>query len=305
MKQYYVMDMGGTFVKYALMNENYEILEQGKYPSITSDLDSFLKSVDENIEKYKGQFEGIAVSLPGRIDTKTGIAHNGGAFAFFQDTPFAQILEEKYGVPVTLGNDGKCAAKAEAEKGALKDVSNGAVMIIGTGIGGGIVLDHKVLMGTQAAAGEFSYIVSDFEGFTKGSFKDFSAFEYTWSSTCSSLGLMRDYASRKGEDPSKYNGVTFFEAYDNGDPDAIAALDHFGKLVASGIFCLQSILDLQRVAIGGGISARKEVTDAVRENLIPHFDMPFIPFGVPEIVTCEFGNDANLLGALGFHLERI
>lgn len=305
MKQYYVMDMGGTYVKYALMNENYEILEQGKYPSVLSDLDSFLQSVDENIEEYKGQFEGIAVSMPGRIDTEKGIAYSGGAFTFFESTPFAQILEERYGVPVTLGNDGKCAAKAEAERGALKDVSNGAVMIIGTGIGGGIVLDHKVLMGTQSAAGEFSYIVSDFEGFSASSFKDFSSFRSSWSNGCSSTGLIRDYALRKGEDPSKYNGISFFEAYDNGDPDAIAALDHFGKLTASGIFCLQSILDLQRVAIGGGISARKEVTDVIRDNLIPHFDMPFIPFGVPEIVTCEFGNDANLLGALGFHLERI
>ena len=304
MKKYYVMDMGGTFVKYAVMNEDCEILEQGKYPSEIDDQDLLLNSLDEHIRPYMGSFEGIAVSMPGRIDTAKGIVHVGGSFHFFHDTPFGQILEDRYRVPVTLANDGKCAAKAEAGSGALKDVASGAVMIIGTGIGGGIILDHEVLMGCQNAAGEFSYLVTDYERFPDQSFTDFSAFRSTWADYSSASSLLTDYALRKGIDPKDCDGFRFFEAYDSGDQDAADALERFGRFTASGIFTLQSILDLERVAIGGGISARKEVTETIARNLYARFDAPYIPFRKPEIVPCVFGNDANLIGALYFHLDR-
>ena len=304
MKKYLVLDMGGTFVKYALMNENYEILEQGKFPALTEDLDQFLTSLEDNIGRFKGCFEGIAVSMPGRIDTVKGIACTGGSFHFFRNTPFAQILEEKFCVPVTLANDGKCAAQAELQQGSLKDVNSGAVMIIGTGIGGGIVLDHRVLMGSQGAAGEFSYLVSDFELFSKSSFTDFSTFRATWSDGASATSLIMEYATRKGIDPKEMDGIRFFEAYDSNDPDAVETLEHFGKITAAGLFSLQSILDLERIAIGGGISARKEVTDTIRRCVDEKYDAPFIPFAKPDIVTCKYGNDANLIGALSFHLNR-
>ncbi len=304
MKQYFVLDMGGTFVKYALMNENKEILEQGKFPSVLSDMDSFLASLDEHIRPFLGRFEGIAVSMPGRIDTANGIAYNGGAFVFFVDSPFEKILEERYGVPATIANDGKCAAEAEATSGALKDVGSGAVVIIGTGIGGGIVLDHKVWMGSQDAAGEFSYLISDYERFIHSSFTDFSSFRCAWTAGSSATALIREYAARKQKDPSEFDGVKFFEAYDEGDPDAAATLEHFGQYTASGIFAIQAVLDLERIAIGGGISARKEVTDVIRDSLEKKFDMPFIPFRKPEVVRCVYGSGANLIGALEFHLNR-
>ncbi|MBR4461071.1 MAG: ROK family protein [Erysipelotrichaceae bacterium] len=300
MKTYYVMDMGGTLVKYALMNENAEILEQGSFPAVTAFLDPFLQSLDENIRKYEGRYEGIAVSMPGRIDTARGIAHTGGAFRFFRDTPLGEILEEKYRVPVTLANDAKCAAQAEATSGALKDISNGAVIVIGTAIGGAIVLDHKVYMGSQNAAGEFSYLVTDFDLFTQYTTK----MRGSWAGCFSSAVMVRKFAQRKNADPKEYNGIRFFEAYDQGDTDAIELLDEMGRMAAAGIFSLQAVLDLERIAIGGGISAREEVVDVIKKHLEKCYNAPSIPFCYPEIVRCRYGNDANLIGALSFHLNR-
>ena len=83
------------------------------------------------------------------------------------------------------------------------------------------------------------------------------------------------------------------------------ALDTFGEMTAAGIYAVQSVLDLERYAIGGGISARPEVTGIIREKLGQLYDAIFFtPFGKPEVVRCKYGNDANLLGALRFFLEQ-
>ncbi len=303
--KYYVMDMGGTFVKYALMDEHSDIIERGKYPAVVSGFDPFFQSFKDNISPYIGNIDGIAISMPGRIDTNKGFVHTGGSFRFFQEIPFGDILEDTYHLPVTLANDGKCAAKAEAESGALKDVQNGAVLLVGTGIGGGIILNREVLMGSTGAAGEFSYMVQDFERFANTTLVDRSGFPYLWTSSTSASGLLSYFAKNKNGDPGDYDGIRFFENYDNGDPDAIESLEHFGKMTASGIYTIQAILDLERIAIGGGISARREICDTIRRNLDLKYDVEFIPFRKPEIVPCVYGNDANLIGALSFHLDRL
>ncbi len=304
MKRYYVLDVGGTLVKYALMDEDFVILDQGRFPALTDSFDHFLQSIDENIARYQGQYEGIAVSMPGRIDTKKGIAHTGGAFEFFQDTPLGEIMAERYKVPVTLANDAKCAAQAEVSSGALKDVSSGAVIVIGTAVGGAIVLDHQVYMGSQNAAGEFSYLVTDFQRFVNGSSTGPTFENVAWANRFSAKVMIRKFAEKKNASPEEYDGIRFFEAYDQGDTDAIESLEELGAMAAAGIFSIQAVLDLERIAIGGGISVRKEVVDVIRKYLEKCYNAPHIPFRFPEIVRCHYGNDANLIGALSFHLKR-
>ena len=119
MKQYLVLDFGGTYTKYALMDENGAFLEKGKVDSRCEDLDRMLASVAPLKEQFAGQYEGVAVSMPGRIDTANGIAYTGGMFKFIRETPMGAELETLFGVPVTIANDGKCAASAEAWSGAL------------------------------------------------------------------------------------------------------------------------------------------------------------------------------------------
>ena len=97
-----------------------------------------------------------------------------------------------------------------------------------------------------------------------------------------------------------------FDAYEAGDPDAKAIMDDYAIWASSGIITLQAVLDLQRYAIGGGISARPETTTLVRDAVDKLFEIhPYLPFSKPEIVTCKYGNEANLIGALAFHLEQV
>lgn len=162
MKQYLLIDIGGTFIKYSLADEQARKISGGKVPTPLTNMDDLLAAIEGFAAPLQGQFVGCAISMPGRIDTRNGIAHTGGMLsAFMWEQPFAAQVEARLGVPVTIANDGKCAAAAEGWTGALAGVENGLVLVLGTGIGGGIILNGKVLMGAHAAAGEVSCLVSN------------------------------------------------------------------------------------------------------------------------------------------------
>ena len=96
-----------------------------------------------------------------------------------------------------------------------------------------------------------------------------------------------------------------FDAYEAGDEDAKAVLDDYAMWAATGIVNIQSVLDLPRYAIGGGISARPEATSLIADAVDKVYSIhQHLPFSKPEIVTCKYGNEANLIGALAFHLNQ-
>ena len=113
MSQILAFDLGGTFIKYALMDEKNAILSRGKVASPMTGLEDLLSALEGVGKEFTGQYAGVAMSMPGRIDTARGIAHTGGAFQFICECPFARLAQERLGTPVTIANDGKCAANAE------------------------------------------------------------------------------------------------------------------------------------------------------------------------------------------------
>ena len=301
-QQYLVLDIGGTFIKYAIMDEAGKLVHQGKVPAQTKSEEGTLEAL-KNVRDAVLDFEveGVAISMPGRIDTAAGIAHTGGAFRWVHDYPAAQKYGAVFGKPCTIANDGKCAASAENWKGALADVHSGAVLVLGTGIGGGIVINDQVWMGATGGAGELSLFITEHSALKGG--LGWGNVDTMWSGRISAAAITEKYAFAKGMQEA--DGVMLFDAYEAGEEEAKAVLDEFAFQAAAGILSLQSVLDLERYAIGGGISARPETTkliaDAVDAVFAPSMD--FLPFGKPEIVTCKFGNEANLIGALAFHLS--
>ena len=302
MEQYLVLDIGGTFVKCAVMTADAQFVMQGKVPVDHSSEEAMyaaLEAVREAVAGY--EYEGVAISMPGRIDTAAGIAHTGGAFRWLHDYPAAERYGAVFGKPATVANDGKCAAYAESWKGALADAESGAAIVLGTGVGGGIVLNGKVWMGYTGGAGELSGLLVDFNAMGLPFPQSMSAL---WANRISAAAISKAYAARKGLESA--DGIMLFDAYEAGDEDAKAVLDEFAFQAATGIMSLQATLDLQRYAIGGGISARPETTELIRKAFDGLYDplVAFMPYGKPEIVTCRFGNEANLIGALAFHLEQ-
>ena len=299
MAQYLVLDIGGTFVKYAIMDDEGQFIEQGKVPANTTSEEHMLASladVRETVATY--DYEGVAISMPGRIDTAKGWAYTGGAFTWLHDYPAAEKYGAVFGKPCTVANDGKCAAIAESWEGALKDVDSGAVLVLGTGVGGGIVLNGEVWMGCSGGAGELSWLVCDLPAIHQG-----KAGSAIWAGKIAAGAIVPKFGLAKGL--ANADGIMLFDAYEAGDEDAKAIMDEYAMWASSGIITLQAVLDLPRYAIGGGISARPETTTLIRDAVDKLFEMhPYLPFSKPEIVTCKFGNEANLIGALAFHLRQ-
>ncbi|MGI6230843.1 MAG: ROK family protein [Tractidigestivibacter sp.] len=299
MARYVVLDIGGTFVKCATMDESASFIDRSKVPSVRSSLDGFLSCLDACIAPRLIGAEGIAVSMPGRVDTDRGVAISGGAFSFIDSLPIAQKLQERYGIPVTVANDAKCATAAELWDGALSDVNSGLVYVLGTGIGGGIAMDGHVVMGSHFAAGELSFCVGDAS-------RPYGVNNLI-AAKLGTKGLLRTYEEASGE---KVDGIELFRRIDAGEREAATVFDEFCDLTAKFLFDLQAILDVDRIAIGGGISAQPILISELDARLKGLYEtlteqLGTIACQAPEVVRCRYGNDANLIGALGIHLRKM
>ncbi len=324
MAKYLVIDNGGTFIKPSIMDENGNILEMlPKVPTKTMDMEAmqaafsgsgkddistggelnsvegYLAILDQIYAPYSGQVEGIAMSFPGAIDSTRGYCHSGGAFFFAAGHEMGQILTEHFGVPATLENDGKCAALAEYWKGSLQGVQNGAVIVLGTGVGGGIIVNGELVRGRRFSAGELSFLLSDLtKPLEMGSY--FSA--------CGAGGICGAVAYAKGLKQSEVNGFTVFEMAKAGDPVVLGVLQSICRQLAGQIYNMTTLLDLDCVAIGGGISREpmliQMIQDAVREHTEKHPLAPYSAFYPKSVVkSCTFFNEANMVGALYHHLK--
>ena len=290
------IDIGGTFIKYALMGKDAVILSRGKIPTPKEGRKELVETIGRLYDDLP-DVEGIAVSMPGIIDSENGYCVMGGALEYNDDFFFRQVLHERCPVRIVIENDAKCAAMAEAGMGALKDVSDGLVLIFGTMIGGGIIHDHKLLRGRHFSAGEVSYIIPHAERKV--------SYENVWGNCSGTPRLCRLYAQKKGLDPSEVDGLRVFQGVKAGEKEAVESLDLFTRTIAVQIFNLQTVLDPERIAIGGGISEQPALVEYIERHLDRLYSD--CPYRIPraEIVTCRFRNDANLYGALQSYLERV
>lgn len=303
MKEYLVFDWGGTYLKYALMNEETEIIEQGKIPTParTSTKEEFLQVIDGIALPYKDRISGIAISSPGILDSTQGIIRVVGCFPFLEGWELTKGFEERYGVPASLENDAKAAALAELWRGNLQGVESGAVMIIGTAIGGGIVLDGKLRRGKDFFAGEFSGLNMDCTR---------PAANESYVAQLGVRDLLMRIAEKTGEDVKSLSGEAAFERINNGDPDAVEALHGYTDALALQAFNLNVILNLDKICIGGGISRQPVLMESLKDSIQKirtyHPDIVAgIELPLPEVDTCRFFNDANLIGALYHFLHEV
>ena len=282
------VDIGGTAMKYAVMDESMRFLAHGSVPTPSSGREALVEAVGR---LYDGVPDcgGIAVSMPGIIDPEKGCVVMGGALRYNDGFFFRDALFARCPVPIHMENDAKCAALAEAAAGSLKDVPNGMVLIFGTMIGGALILDHKLYRGSHFSAGEVSYLITDGAALP--------ARDILWGNRCGVPRLCRAYARAKGLDEGEVDGVAVFRAVNCGEPEAVEALRSYAGEIAVQIFNLQDLFDPDRFAIGGGISAQPAFLDAIREHLRVLYDA--CPYYVrrAEVVPCAFRNDANLYGA--------
>lgn len=304
MKKYMVIDAGGTFIKYGLLDEEGQIYEKGKKPTPSYEsngLEDYLTILDSIILPYKKHASGIAVSMPGMLNSDTGYCMSAGYLMYCQKRNMKEILEARYHLPVTIENDGKCAALAEKWKGSLADVENGAVLVIGTGVAGGLILNGQLYRGHHYSAGEYSFMSVNSENpYEKNSY---------WGFDNGMAGLIRRVAAET-ETPEKcWSGLRIFEEANAGNKKVLRALDGFTKSLAVQIYNLTILLDLDQVSVGGGISRQPLLLKMLQNNYDRYMETtPMREFNqsLPrtKLTHCTFYNDANLIGALYHFLQK-
>lgn len=301
MSRYLVFDWGGTFMKYALMDEEANILKKDKVvsPGKKDTEESFFAVIDAIVEKYPG-IDGIAISSPGIIDSEKGIIDVVGVFPYLQKLPLTEKFEKRYGIRTSIENDGKAAALAEVWKGNLSDVKDGAVFLIGTSIGGGIVLDGKLRRGKDFFAGEYSSMCVNIAQPSSSS---------SYVAHLGTSGLIEKVMGYMELD-EKIDGEQAFTLMNAGEPNALKALKEYTDDLAITIFSINVLLDVEKIVIGGGISQQPILLEYLKQSIqdIRTYHPDFlggINLPLPQVEPCRFYNDANLIGALYHFLYEI
>ncbi|MEQ7807734.1 ROK family protein [Priestia aryabhattai] len=282
---YLVFDIGGTFVKHALIDSLGNIHTKNKY--YTPDNINFLIESMSNLYSEFSNVKGIAVSCPGIVDTKTATIYHGGALPYLHNKNIKRLLERRCDVPIPIENDAKSAALAELWLGSVKGHSNAVVLVLGSAVGGGLIINGKLYRGKNLSAGEVSYMMN---GINFSSLKaDFLGV------TGSAVEMINKIANARGIESS---GQQVFELINGGDSEAKSIFEEYCLNLAIHILNLQYLLDPEVIAIGGGISVQPIVEKTIKQVIANIQINNPIHYARPNVVTCKFQSDANLLGAL-------
>ena len=290
-KKYLAIDIGGSSMKYGLIDEEYNILEKGKTEISRDTLENFRNDILNVYKKYENAVGGIAVSHAGTVDRYDSRVVNGGVFSFLQGSYYKDLLKDYTDKPLTVVNDAVAAGLAELECGVLKGIKNATVITLGSAIGVCLICEGKILKGEHYYAGQVSLIKPDGNDMNLGNM---------WSVISGADGLSNEVQKELNTE-EKLNGYQVFEMANAGDERVLKALDSFCTKTAIQLYNLQTIFDNEVIVIGGGISAQPlliETLNRKMKEMIPEAYRPYMPFVIPEIIACKYHNDANLIGAL-------
>ncbi|MEY8355060.1 ROK family protein [Lachnospiraceae bacterium 54-53] len=299
MKYFFGVDIGGTAVKWAVVTGDYEIVRNGEFKTLYDGTEVLVNQILKVYQEQDLMFEGIGISVPGTLNKDAdGTVKGGGVLSYLDGVPLGKLVRERCGIPCFVENDGVSCALGEYSCGALRGCRVGVAVVLGTGVGGGIVINGDVFKGAHAFAGEFSFLLERPGGPLKG--ENMLGMSCGWKA-----GLLDEILKRKGLPmDTVMNGHDIFGLIHAGDPDAREALRKFCRHLATQIHNLQVIIDPEVFAIGGGISNQPVLMEELQKALDAIYgNTEFKQAPVPVIVQCCHGSAANLLGAV-YHCRK-
>ena len=293
MKKYLAFDVGGTSVKYAIVDNNGKVFNASKFktPDTLEKMYKEIKYVYDN----NSDVDGLALSMPGAVDSDGGVIYGSSAIDYIHGPNIKNELSRLIGKLVELENDANCAALAEVWKGAAKSENDCCFIVSGTGIGGAVIKNRHIHHGNALHGGEFGYMIMRYSPHDQK--------YYTWSDDGSTVAVVKGVASELGVDFKTLDGK---EIFDNADKNAVYQkyVDKFYRTLAMGIYNLQYAYDPSMIVIGGAVSIRPELIEKINEQLDIIFNQLTHAKVRPNIKVCEFGNDANMIGAVYHYMQR-
>ncbi len=287
MAYYVVFDVGGTRTKHGLMDQEGELVTSGDYETNCRQLEPFLETMADVVKQYQktSDVSGIAISLPGFVDSETGYTEFAGAIIALNGQNLKTLLEEKTSLRVEVENDANCAALAERYSGHAKECDSFICMTLGTGVGGGIFAGGQLVRGASFRGGEFGMMLTETDN---GQFT-------TLNSSASTAGLIRSYKEKQGIPQStQIDGQDIFEKAKH-DPSIEKLVDQWYKRIAIGIYNVATVLNPEKILIGGGVSARPELLSNIEQHL---HTLPAWKNIQVKVETCYYLNQAGMKGAL-------
>lgn len=277
-----LIDIGGTSIKFAVMvNDQLKKLDPVKTPKT---LEEFYTELAKKVTDMKSEYAitGVGISSPGAVNKKTGVVEGASAIPYIHNFPIQQELEKRFGLPVSMENDANCAALAELDSGAGKDVDSLLFLIIGTGVGGSVIINHQIWHGAHLFGGEFGFtLIND---------------EKTLSNLGTSVGVAERYNTAT-KPATNYSGKEVFDLADQGDARAQKEVQTMYYSLAKGIYNLQYSFDPELIVLGGAVSNNPHLIPEVEKEIEKIRKVVKIASIKPQVVSCKYTDEANLRGA--------
>lgn len=284
------VDVGGTKMNAALVHEDGRFEGALMRPTPTGSQDEFLAELERMVDELRAaEPAAIGLGLPSTIDRRAGRVVSSVNIPL-ADADVRDRFQERFGVPVALDNDANAAAIAEWKVGAGRGARNLVMLTLGTGVGGGLILDGKPFRGSSGAGAELGHMVLSFGG-------------PPCAGTCTGHGHIETLASGRAADEAASRilgdgagGVELVDAARAGDEDSIEALAEIGRRLGAAIGSLVNIFEPELVVLGGGFGQAGELIFGPAREVVA---VEALPPGrdTVRIVAAELGPRAGLVGA--------
>ncbi|WP_202711113.1 ROK family glucokinase [Sporosalibacterium faouarense] len=308
---YIGVDLGGTSINIGVVDEKGKIkftnsiaTEKGEKPTdLVMDIIKLIDRTIKDLGNCKENIKAIGIGVPGIVNQETGMVINCVNLGW-QDIPLVDMVENELGIPTFVDNDATLAGLAEYEVGVTKNSSSAVFITIGTGIGGGIIIDGKLQVGFNGVGSEIGHMLVgenyyDCNCGRNGCLETFASATALVNYTKKLINeneLKTSIIDACGGNIDKINGKIIFQEATKGDKLANMALDRIVKYLGIGIMNIIAILDPEVIALGGGISnAGDFLLQKVKESVdsLKYFEgMP-----VSKITIAKLGSEAGIIGA--------
>lgn len=306
------IDVGGTNVKIALVDDNGKIIYSNSVPTYAkmgyeytvNNIKQAIKDLMKETNTTPSDIEGIGFDFPGQVDCKTGVVKLAPNIPGWVNVPIAQMIEDEFHIPTRIDNDVRCAALGELKFGAGRGCENFICITVGTGIGSGIVINGKVVRGATNAAGELGHIKLQMNGGPICGCGDTGCLE-AFASGPAIVAMAQEYI--KGGKSTKFREMAAVEAgeitpymvakaAEEGDPVAKRIFEIVGEYIGIGLTSVINLLNPERVIIGGGVAESGELLLGPIRKTIKERAM-VVAGNAVEIVPAQLGNSAGVIGA--------
>lgn len=308
-EMYIGIDLGGTNIAAGVVDKQGNILHKDRvktvasrhYSEIIKDMAELAKKVTLDAGLSLEEIQWVGIGSPGSCDNQNGILVSANNLGFF-NTPMKDEFQKHWEVPVYLANDGDCAAFGEAMVGNAKDTDCSVTVTLGTGVGGGIIIDKKIVNGFNCFGAELGHMMINMDGDKCKCGKP-----GCWEVYASATALIRQTRQAMEENPDslmwkeatsleEVSGRTAFNAAKQGDKVAQKVVDTYLHYISVGVANIITIFQPERVLIGGGISNEGEyILQPIRE-MVDNFGCCKTD-NKTEIMKAALGNDAGIVGA--------